>query len=308
MSLINKPMLAATLNPEDIDKLTYPVLVSYKLDGIRCEFLDKEPKSRNLKKIPNTYIHNELTRVLSSCSKNSEIFSGEFDGEILSSTTSNFQESTHNIMSFEGEPDFVYYIFDVITDNLKTSYEERMELLLQLEFNDPRIVKLTPTLINNKQELEAFEEQALAAGYEGIIIRSLTSPYKCGRSTLKEGYLLKLKRFSDSEAEILGFEEKETNNNIAKTNALGRTERSTHKANMIGAGTLGTLLVRNIYTKVEFRVGSGLDDKLRKEIWNNQANYLGKVIKYKYFSIGMKEDTGKPRFPIFLGFRNEADM
>jgi len=305
MTLISKPMLAATQKPDKLAGIKYPVLATYKLDGIRSLFLDKEVKSRKLKKIPNLYIRNELNKVLGNCLKNSEIFSGEFDGEIVASTSMNFQETTHNVMSFEGTPDFIYFVFDVVENDLKMSYENRIELLKSIEFNDARIVKLLPTKINNEQELLAFEEKALSKGFEGVILRSCSGPYKCGRATLKEGYLSKMKRFSDSEAIILDFEELEQNNNIATKDALGHSERSSHKANMVGKNTLGTLVVKDIYSDLELRIGSGLDDTTRAAIWADKEKYRGMVVKYKYFAVGVKD---KPRHPVFLGFRNSDDM
>ena len=141
--------------------------------------------------------------------------------------------------------------------------------------------------------------------FEHRSVRSVDSPYKCGRSTNKEGYLLKLKRFSDSEAEIIGFEELEHNNNIAKKDAFGRSERSSCKENMVGGNTLGTLLVKDIKSAVEFRIGSGLDMAMREKIWNNKSDYLNKIVKYKFFSVGVKE---LPRHPVLLGFRHIDDM
>ena len=135
----------------------------------------------------------------------------------------------------------------------------------------------------------------------------LTGPYKCGRSTNKEGYLLKLKRFSDSEAEIIGFEELMHNNNVKTKDNLGLSKRSTCQENLSGANTLGTLLVRDLYSNLEFRIGTGqgLDIDLRRAMWNNQSSYLGKIVKYKYFSVGVKD---LPRHPVLLGFRHKDDM
>ena len=49
-----KPLLSATI--EDTASLRYPVLVSTKLDGIRCLVIDGVACSRNLKPIRNAYI------------------------------------------------------------------------------------------------------------------------------------------------------------------------------------------------------------------------------------------------------------
>lgn len=304
MSIITKPMLAATQNSDDLSNIVYPVYCSKKLDGIRAEFLDQSIKSRKLKKIPNRYISSELDRILNNCSKNGKKFLGSFDGEIIASKTMNFQETTHNVMSFEGEPEFIYYVFDIVENSLTTSYENRMELLKQIEFNDPRIVKLIPTKINNEKELLEFEEQCLTQGFEGVIGRSGTGPYKCGRSTIKEGYLWKMKRFTDSEALITAFEELTENTATSTINALGLKEKTHRKTDLLGKNTLGTIIANDIFTDIEVRVGSGLNDEMRDEIWNNQAKYMGKTIKYKYFKKGMKEETGKGRHPVFVGFRN----
>src|SRR5690606_8348078 len=81
-------------------------------------------------------------------------------------------------------------------------------------------------LINNEAELLDYERVTVDAGFEGLILRDPNGPYKYGRSTAREGWMLKLKRFKDSEAEVIGVEEEMHNGNEAKVNALGLTERS----------------------------------------------------------------------------------
>ena len=296
MTTITKPMLAGTIT--DIKKLKYPLAATYKLDGIRCLCSDTGVVSRTFKPIANKYISALL----------SVIVPVGIDGEIMAG--SNFQEVTHAVMSRDGEPEFYYNIFDYVKDNCEKPYMSLISDLIEwygtLDESCRKFIKiLIPTIINNEDELLAFEEIALDLGYEGVILRSLDSPYKNGRATMKEGYLLKLKRFLDSEATILGFEELMNNNNVATKDAFGRSERSSHKANLSNAGTLGAILVEDIVTKVQFSVGSGFDAKTRQEIWDNQADYLGRVIKYKYFPVSVKD---KPRHPIYLGFRHPDDM
>jgi DNA ligase-1 len=144
-----------------------------------------------------------------------------------------------------------------------------------------------------------LEAEMLEQGYEGLILRDGHAPYKMGRSTVKEGYLLKLKRFTDAEFEVIGFEERMHNANEASTNELGRTKRSSCMAGLEGRGDLGALVVRRAGGLV-FNVGTGLNDADRQEIWNHQDKYLGQMAKVKYFAIGMKD---APRHPVFLGWR-----
>jgi DNA ligase-1 len=113
----------------------------------------------------------------------------------------------------------------------------------------------------------------------------------------------KLKRFTDAEYEVVGFEERMHNGNEATVNALGHTERSSHKSGKVGRGDLGALVLRTP-AGLEFNCGSGFNDEQRHEIWNNQGAYLGKLAKVKSFLVGVKD---LPRFPTFLGFRDEID-
>ena len=149
MATITSPMLAATLKPEDINKLKFPVLATIKLDGIRCEIINGEAKSRTFKSIPNTYIRTELEKIFNF--QDGQIF----DGEILSGKS--FQECSGNVMRHEGESDFKYYLFDYISDGLDEYYNKRMKKLEALVITDPRVIKLIPTMINNVEELEAFD-------------------------------------------------------------------------------------------------------------------------------------------------------
>lgn len=299
MSTIRKPMLAGTI--KDVTKLIFPLGATYKLDGIRC--LRPEPKdvvSRSFKPIANVYIRNILSKDLKV----------GMDGEIISGLT--FQDVTHAVMSYEGEPDFKYYVFDYVVDDLTKGYMDRMKDLKAWYDAEghkyPYIVPLFPTIINNLEELQEFEAKALGEGYEGVILRSLNGPYKNGRSSFKEHYLLKLKQFLDSEAIIIGFEELLINNNVATTNELGHTERSSCKDNLAPGYKLGSIYVQDLKSRCCFSIGTGFDDALRCEIWNNKAKYLGKIAKYSYFPIGVKESTGVPRHPVFKGIRDKDDM
>ena len=145
----------------------------------------------------------------------------------------------------------------------------------------------------------------MSEGYEGAMVRSIDGPYKFGRATENEGYLLKIKRFVDSEAVVLNCYELMHNDNEAETNALGRTERSTKKEGMVGAGTLGGFNVRDLKSGVEFSIGSGFTADERSRFWERRGKLSGLVVKYKYFASGSKK---RPRFPIFEGIRDKRDM
>ena len=115
---------------------------------------------------------------------------------------------------------------------------------------------------------------------------------------MNEGYLLKLKRFEDAEAVVIGFEERMHNGNEATVSELGRTKRSSHKANKSGRGDLGALVCRTP-EGIEFNIGTGFTDSDRQRIWDSRDQFLGRNAKYKFFPVGVKE---APRHPVFLGW------
>ncbi len=301
MSSILKPMLAATL--KDVQQLDYTkgYLATQKLDGIRALMIDGHLVSRTFKSIRNNHIRALLESILPDGA----------DGEIVCPGA--FQATSSGVMSVDGEPEFIYYMFDYVKDDLKKPYKERTQDMLQW-FIDQGPVKtsslskvqlLLPKPIKDYNHLKMYEAICLDEGFEGVILRTPDGPYKCGRSTAKQEWLLKLKRFCDSEAVILGFGEKMHNDNKATKDNFGHTVRSSHKENKIPTDTLGQLMVRDIHSDVEFNVGSGFNDELRQEIWNNKDKWLNKIIKYKYFPKGVKD---KPRHGIFLGIRDLEDM
>lgn len=292
-----KPMLAPHEIPK-ISDIAFPILASTKLDGIRAVKRNGILQSRNLKPIPNAFVQGFFA-----------LLPNGLDGELICGAPNDepFRRTSSAVMSEDGTPNVFYYVFDnyLVPGKFADRYNETKRILQDRAF--PNVVLVDQKLCSTVNDLEYFEEKCVSAGYEGAMVRSLDGPYKQGRSTLKQGYLLKLKRFLDSEAIIIGFEERMHNGNAAKTNALGQTERSSAKEGKSGRGDLGKFNVRDLKTNVEFDcgVGRGLDDTLRAEIWENQDKYLHRTIKYKFFPTGSKD---KPRFPVFLGFRDKRDM
>jgi DNA ligase-1 len=93
--------------------------------------------------------------------------------------------------------------------------------------------------------------------------------------------LLKVKKMSTVDLEIMGYEE-----------GSGRL-----------SGTLGAILVRYKGGNI-VKVGSGFSDSLRDLIWENQADYLGAICEIQYFEETTNADGGTSlRFPIFKDFR-----
>ena len=286
MSEIFRPMLACDTN---LDELRWPKLASPKLDGVRAIVRDGFVYSRSNKPIPNAHVQRTFGHL------------EHHDGElIVGSPTSKtcYRDTVSGVMSRDGTPLVTFHVFDHVEVPVAT-YIHRAKRIRAGKF----IIKLQQTLVRDLDELLAMEEDVLAAGYEGLILRSPDAPYKNGRSTVKEGFLLKLKRFVDDEAVVIGFEERMHNGNEAVVSELGRTKRSSHQAGKSGRGDLGALVVRGCGGS-EFNIGTGFNDAERAAIWDDRDRYLGRIAKFKHFPVGAKE---LPRHPVFLGWRDRID-
>ena len=289
MSALFKPMLATDA---DLTKLTFPLLASAKLDGVRAIVRDGVVYSRSNKPIPNKAVQRKFA------------YCKHFDGELIVGhpTSKSCYRDTVSIVMSHDKPatDVFFYIFDHI-EFPNATYQRRAE---QIETDGKLdVILLEQRKMESLFEIEMYEESCLNEGHEGLILRSPIAPYKMGRSTVKEGYLLKLKRFSDFEAVVIGFEERMHNGNEATTNELGRTKRSSHQSGKTGLGDLGAIICKRS-DGIEFACGSGFNDSERALVWANQADYLGHTAKIKSFDVGVKD---KPRHPVFLGWREEID-
>lgn len=290
-----KPMLAHSKSP-DLESLSYPVLVQPKLDGIRAVVKDGRLLSRSLKPIPNGAIRAALEQPQ---------FEG-LDGELIvgDPTAADCYRRTCSFVMAEDKTDepWTFFVFD--QHDSDEPVEQRIDLMARLAASmNPNVTMVATSIAHDAASLAELESRYVAAGFEGGIIRTPGSAYKFGRSG-KAGPLLKLKRYIDFEAEVVGVIEELHNSNEAKTNELGRTERSSHAENKIGKGTLGALIVRALtgpHEGIEFKVGTGFTADVRAELWEERDFVVGRVAKIKSFPVGTKD---RPRHPVWLGWRD----
>lgn len=286
-----RPMLSATIDPlvdpNVFSKLRFPLYGSPKLDGIRAISIGGQLLSRSGKPIPSVQARNMFSH-----------FNG-LDGELIYDhpTITNVYNITQSyVMSRfkeakkDGHPCLRFYVFDRVNDK---AFDER---LASLPAGDEWLIPVKQTLIHNIEELLKFEAECLNLGYEGIMLKEPYGPYKHGRSTFNEQYLMKLKRFTEFEAPIVGFVEQMFNKNEPVIDALGYTERSTSKDGMFPADTLGKIIVRHNDEDLEISCGC-MDHAMRKHVWRFMGDFIGKVVVVRHFDVNL---VGyKPRFPRF---------
>ena len=285
-----KPMLAS---PADLDNICYPVFASPKLDGIRASVVGGRLLSRTLKEIPSRHVFNVLSR---------PEYEG-LDGELIVGAPTHpscYRNTVSMVMADNKVFAYTYYVFDK-WDSPSPFSSRRLDVLPVATHDCMELVRHTE--IWNRERLDEYEAQQVRMGHEGIMLTDPNGKYKFGRATVKGGELLKVKRFVDSEAVVIGIEEEMFNGNEAQTNELGRTKRSTAKDGLVGKGTMGALIVRDVKTGVEFNIGTGFTaaDRLNFWSWVHEAPKAPPIIvKYKFFPVGVKD---KPRHPVYLGLR-----
>lgn len=302
---LSKPMLASDW---DESKVKFPVMVQPKIDGVRGLNLGLGLTGRSLKRHANVHATNFFSQTVFRYFDGEMAAFDEHDAALCRLTTSALNTIT-------GEPWLLWHVFDYLAPEvLDKPYEERYGAMKrrywEIYQQNPEFaahLKIVPCeYALNMDMLIAMDEKYTQQGYEGTILRDPHGLYKNGRSTAREGGLLRIKRFVEKEFRITGIEEGQRNENEAETNELGYIERSTHQANMTPNGMVGAFTGVDLETGQPIKVAAGrLPHDLRKLWFEQQHLILQKIGKYKTFLKGVKD---KPRFPTFQTLRAESDM
>ena len=298
-------MLAATYR--EGMQLSFPLLATPKIDGIRGLIIDGKLVSRSLKTIPNVQVRAMLEDILPEGA----------DGEIKCGT---FQETTSTVMSRNQTPENLkFFWFDWAYD-VSVPYEQRMKKVFMywvMSFGDKecsgpsaslggaRFFPLMPETIYDMRQLKLFEQYVLNHDdYEGLVVRSPDGVYKSGRSTFSEGLMIKIKAYEDYEAIAIGTEELMHNTNDAFLNNFGHLRRNSRKDGKVPGDTLGAIIVKTP-ENIVFKIGTGYTAEERKTIWSHRDELIGRYIKYRCVATN-KHDV--PRSAVFLGVRSLDDM
>ena len=136
-----------------------------------------------------------------------------------------------------------------------------------------------------QSQFREFNNDTVAAGYEGIMIKDPLSTYKTKRTDA----WLKIKPFITVDLEIIGVEPGKPESRFAHT--------------------LGGLVCRGMDQDrlVEVTVGGGYSEELRDQIWANRDGVIGRVVEIKGDALTKAQDgdAWSLRFPVFMGFRDD---
>ena len=286
------------------------VAVTEKLDGIRAlAFVQQWPGSADVtifsrqgKRIMGLHevekaIQDAVVPLFESGAVRDNLV---FDGELLITDRENipskeqYKRTTKIVSSLIQKTGVTYNVFDLLSQKdykvgeSEAKYSERRRLLETVfKNNQSPAIRVVPVkqIFSFTDEERAFRAimrmvtEAREAGEEGVMLNDCNATYVCKRTNS----LLKVKVFQDCDLRITGF------------------QQGTGKY----ANTLGALLVN--YKGNTVGVGSGMSDEQRKEFWDNQDQYLGRVVTVQYFEETNDSDGNKSiRFPVFKELREEG--
>ena len=297
----NEPYLKSVMLASDIPiNVPFPLMCSFKRDGVRASVQRATFYARSLKPIRNKFIQQFANPLYNDL--DGELCVGKVNEEAT------FRRSSSGIMSANGEPMFSFGVFDCL--NMDAPFKERyaaLEHWFDASTLPPWLQLIPHRMIHNATELSDMVSEALELGYEGLVARNPHAKYKHGRATKVGQQLMRMVPWKTNEATVYGFVEGRHNTNSATKNELGKTNRSTNAENMIPSGKLGAFLVRDIEHGFEFKVGTfkGMTHEFCKYVWENQDEFLNKILKYKHKAVGGYD---KPRQPIFMGWRDKIDL
>ena len=129
-SPITKPMLADKC--ERLHALSFPLLATPKLDGIRCLKINGRALTRSFKPVSNRFIREWIETNLPD----------GLDGELIVKGTT-FNETAGHVGRESGEPDFTFAVFDYVSDGIDVPYACRMQELARLPDYE-RVDKVLP--------------------------------------------------------------------------------------------------------------------------------------------------------------------
>ena len=279
-------------------KVTGQKLIEVKLDGVRVIAIVYPTGlvslfSRNGKSLDNFPLVEE------QLAKHAKLFAEPtvLDGEIMSASFQDLMKQIHRKDDTKST-DAVLNLFDIITlkefqagQGLHRQIDRSVTLLAwynQFKDHMPNVTVVGQELVDldsdeGKLRFKKINEDAVAGGYEGLLIKDPKAVYECKRSVA----WLKLKPVISVDLTVVSLDE-----------GTGKN-----------AGVLGALVCEGIDQgrKIKVNVGSGLTDKQRKEMWDNKDLVIGQTVEILADAVTISQDSDiySLRFPRFCRFRDD---
>ena len=289
----------ATDSNDHQSKMTGRKRLEVKLDGVRVLAIVGAATvlhSRNGKVFENFPQIAEAINNIAHKLKTGYGASGRFvlDGEIVGESFQQLMRQAHRKSDAETDG-MVFNIFDIIplsdfengwwnAQQLKrTNWLEKMRPVIESE---PALAVMSGIEVDldtaeGHDVMRRYADDAIANGFEGIMIKNIESPYECKRSS----FWMKWKPVMSVDLTVIGVEE-----------GTGRN-----------AGRLGALICEGVDNERHIRVnvGSGLTDSDRDVFWSERNSLLGHLVEVQADAVTQNQDGSYSlRFPRFMRFRD----
>ena len=272
-------------------------LVEVKLDGVRVVTVvypngHVEQYSRNGKELVN------FEHIKKQISKHAVFFAEPvvLDGEIMSASFQDLMKQVHRKSDVEAN-DAVLNLFDILTlkeFNRGLGDHKQIDRSYSLaawhgQFRDhmPNVTVVGQEQVDldsdvGQARFKQINQEAVAGGYEGIMIKDPEAKYECKRSVA----WLKLKPYIEVSLTVIAVEE-----------GTGRNE-----------GKLGALICEgeDDGKRIRVNVGSGFTDLHRDTYWTARSELVGQIVEVRADAATKSQDSEEVwslRFPRFLQFR-----
>ncbi len=275
------------------EKLCGQKLVETKLDGVRVLTIvypdgRVDQFSRNGKELVNfPHVKEQFSRTVTGLTEPTV-----FDGEVMSGSFQDLMKQIHRKENVKAN-DAVLHLFDFVPladfqrgfwDRPQIQRSEKLQAWKDLWAEEtPNIQILSHELVDldtdeGQARFRSINAQAIANGYEGIMIKDPEAGYECKR-TVK---WMKLKPFIEVSLTVVD------------------TEEGTGK----NVGRMGALVCEGVDDgrRIRVNVGSGFSDQQREDFWNCRAD--GHIVEVRADAVTQNQDgTFSLRFPRFKSFR-----
>ena len=277
------------------NKMSGKKYIEVKLDGVRVITIvyptgGVDQFSRNGKELVNfPHIKDQISSIASQFTEPMVL-----DGEVMSSSFQDLMKQVHRKSNVQSN-DAVLHLFDILPlssfekGGWNETQEKRSEQVYKWHKDNkdalPNVAVVGHELVDldtdaGQLRYKEINAQAVAGGYEGIMIKDPNGPYECKRTAS----WLKLKPFIEVSLSVVATEE-----------GTGKHE-----------GRLGAFVCEGVDDGKDIRVnvGSGLTDEQRVIYWDNADSIIGDIVEVRADAITQNQDgTYSLRFPRFLHFR-----
>jgi DNA ligase-1 len=272
-------------------------LIEIKLDGVRVITIvypngQVDQFSRNGKTLENfEHIKSEFAKIANTLKE-----PYVFDGEVVSSSFQALMKQVHRKTNVQSD-DAVLMLFDALplsdfkSGRSSATQCQRSAFLKSMAavFESIDSIDLVPQneidfdSYTGELEFAQLNKDALANGYEGLMVKDPNAKYECKRSYS----WLKLKPFIEVSLTAVAVEE-----------GTGKH-----------AGKMGAVLFEgeDDGRQITVSVGGGWSDEDRAEIWNGKAAVIGQIGEVRADAVTQNQDGSYslrfPRFKCWRGFR-----